>query len=58
MSKQNNMKRITIILGVLLVLLLVLKLKDRKQGDRSFKEYIVEVDTAKVDNLKFYMKTL
>ncbi|MBI9069491.1 MAG: DUF4340 domain-containing protein [Salinivirgaceae bacterium] len=51
------MKRITIILGVLLVLLLVIKLKDRKQGDRSFKEFIVEVDTAKVDNIKIHMKS-
>lgn len=56
MSKQNNMKRISIILGVLLVLLIALKLKDRKQGDRSFKAYIMQVDTAKVDAIKIHLK--
>lgn len=50
------MKRISIILGVLLVLLLAVKLKDRKQGDRSFKEYVIQVDTAKVDFIRIHMK--
>ncbi len=49
MSKRTNFKNVFIILGVLIVLLLVIILKDRKQGDRSFRAYVVQVDTSKVD---------
>ncbi|MDA3890704.1 MAG: DUF4340 domain-containing protein [Salinivirgaceae bacterium] len=51
MSKQTNFKKIFIIIGVLLVLLLIVKLKDRKQGDRSFKAYVVQIDTSIVNNI-------
>lgn len=56
MSKQTNFKKIVIILGVLLVLLLVIKLKDRKQGDRSFKAYVLAIDTSEVNVIKITPK--
>lgn len=56
MSKQTNFKKIFIIIGVLVALLLIVKIKDRKQGDRSFKAYVLQVDTAKVDAINITPK--
>lgn len=56
MSKQTNFKKIFIIIGVLLALLLIVKIKDRKQGDRSFKAYVLQVDTAIVDAINITPK--
>lgn len=58
MSKNNNMKRISIILGVLVILLLVLKIKDKKQGDRSFKSEIVAVNPDDVKDITIVPKGL
>lgn len=52
-----NFKKISLILAVLLVLLAVLKIKDRK-GDRSFKAYVLTVDTAKVSTISIIPKGL
>ena len=51
-----NFKKISIILAVLLVLLAILKIKDRKQGDRSFRAYALTVDSSRVDNINIVPK--
>ncbi len=51
-----NFKKISIILAALLLLLVVLKIKDKKQGDRSFKAYVVSIDTSKVDKMSITPK--
>jgi hypothetical protein len=56
MSRQTNFKNIFIVLGVLVALLILLKLNDKKQGDRSFKAYVVAVDTSKVNEMSIIPK--
>jgi hypothetical protein len=51
MSKKNDFKKIGIIIAALLVLLAIITIKDKKHGERSFKAYVVKVDTSKVDNI-------
>lgn len=56
MSKKTNFKKISIIVAILLALLLIIKIKDKKQGDRSFKAFVVKVDTAAVNNITIVPK--
>jgi len=51
MSKKNDFKKIGIIIAALLVVWAIITIKDKKQGERSFKVYVVKVDTSKVDNI-------
>lgn len=50
------MRNVTIILLVLLLILGVVKWKESRQGDRSFKEYVVKLDSSKVETLTFIPK--
>jgi len=51
MSKKTNFKKITALLVVLIAVLIIVKVKDSKQGDRSFKAFVVQIDTAGVDQI-------
>jgi hypothetical protein len=50
------MKTISIILGALILVLLAIKIKEKSQGDRSFDEFIVKLDTAKVTGIDIGLK--
>jgi hypothetical protein len=53
-------RKLTIIAGVFVVLLALVvinKLVENKKGDRTFKSYIVNVDTAKVDYIQITPKS-
>ncbi|PKP10604.1 MAG: hypothetical protein CVU09_06700 [Bacteroidetes bacterium HGW-Bacteroidetes-4] len=54
MFKQKKIRQISIILLVLVMLLGWLTLKEKKQGQRSFKAYVVETDTAKVNRIEIF----
>ncbi len=56
MSKPNNLKTISIILGILILVLVAIKIKENSQGDRSFDEFIVKLDTAKVTDIVIDLK--
>ncbi|MFA6402380.1 MAG: DUF4340 domain-containing protein [Salinivirgaceae bacterium] len=50
------MKTISIVLGVLILVLVAIKIKEKSQGDRSFDEFIVKLDTAKVTAIAIDLK--
>lgn len=52
------MKRISFILIALLVVLAIVKLKENKQGDRSFKSEIVAVDSSAIETITIIPKGL
>jgi len=56
MSKRNNLKKISLILGILLVGLVALKTKDYIKGDRSFNKFIVKIDTSEVTEIKIGLR--
>jgi len=56
---MSNKKNIRILAGVFIVLLAIVvinKLIESKKGDRTFKSYIVNIDTAKVDYIQITPK--
>jgi len=55
MSKRNNLKPILIILGGLVAILALIQFMDKK-SERSFKEYVVKVDTAKMNCIEITPK--
>jgi len=56
MSKRNNLKPVSIVLIALILIWVVIKLRDSKQGDRSFKALVVKVDTSKVQTITIVPK--
>ena len=55
MSKRNNLKPISIVLVALILIWVLIKVKE-KQGDRSFKALVVQVDTSKVETITIIPK--
>jgi outer membrane murein-binding lipoprotein Lpp len=56
MSSQNkNMRNVVIVLVVLLAIWGIIKLKENKQGDRSFKALVIQVDTAEVNHIEIQL---
>jgi hypothetical protein len=55
MSKRNNLKPILIVLGGLVAILALIQFLDKK-SERSFKEYVTEVDTTKVNIIEITAK--
>jgi hypothetical protein len=51
MSKRNNLKPILIVLVGLIAILALIQFMDKK-NERSFKEYVVKVDTALVNTIE------
>jgi len=52
------MKRISFILIALLIVLAIVKIKENKQGERSFKSEIVAIDTSKIETITIIPKGL
>lgn len=53
---SKNLKTISIILGILILVLVAIKIKEKSEGDRSFDEFIVKMDTAKVTSVSIELK--
>ncbi|MGE4288948.1 MAG: DUF4340 domain-containing protein [Salinivirgaceae bacterium] len=54
MFKQKKIRQISIVLVLLLLLFGWLTIKEKKQGQRSFKAYVVETDTANVNKIEIF----
>lgn len=50
------MKKAAIILGILLLVLVLVKWNEKRSGDRSFRKYLVEFDSASVDGFEIKTK--
>lgn len=56
MSNKKNIKILGIVFVVLLAIVFINKYVENKKGDRSFKSYIVEIDTTKIDYIQITPK--
>lgn len=51
MSNKHKTLRLVLILSVLIAVLVAIKVKENKQGDRSFKSEVVKIDTSLVSEV-------
>ena len=56
MSKKINSKVLSITLVLLLAIVVITQLMDKKKGERTFKKQLFDIDTAKVTSVLLYPK--
>lgn len=56
MYKKLNIKSLSIIFAVLLILVIIIFYIDSKKGERTFRSNIVDIDTSKVTSILIYPK--
>ncbi len=57
MYKKLNIKSLSVIFAVLLVLVIIIFYIDSRKGERTFRSNIVDIDTSKVTSIIIYPKT-
>jgi hypothetical protein len=56
MYKKLNIKLLSVIFAVLLILVIIIYYMDSKKGERTFRSNIVDIDTSKVTSIIIYPK--